>query len=71
MDCANILSHYRLLYIDMEAILIILFIGFVLCYFIRHPLKSMKYTFLLLTFFVVGSIVVIGLFYLLVFGANI
>ena len=55
----------------MEALLIILLLGFAVCYFIRHPLKSMKYAFLSLTFFVVGCIVIIGLFHLLVFGAHI
>jgi Na+/H+ antiporter NhaC len=56
----------------MEALLIILLIGFVLCYFIRHPFKSIKYAFLSLTFLLVGYILIIGLFYLLMtHGANI
>jgi hypothetical protein len=55
----------------MEAILIILLIGFVLCYFVCHPLKSIKYAFLSLTFFVVGCILIIGLFHLLIYGVNI
>jgi hypothetical protein len=55
----------------MTLILTILLMGFVLCYFIRHPLKSMKFMFLSLTFFAVGYILIIGLFYLLLQGANI
>jgi len=55
----------------MEALLIVLIIGFFACYLIRHPLKSMKFIFLSLTFFVVGCIIIIGLFYLLLQGANI
>jgi hypothetical protein len=55
----------------MEALLIILIIGFFACYFIRHPLISIKYIFLSLTFLLVGYILIIGLFYLLLQGANI
>ena len=49
----------------MEGLLILLIIGFAVCYFIRHPLKSIKYAFCILTFLLVGCIVMIGLFHFL------
>jgi len=44
----------------METLLFILFIGFAICFLIRHPLKTLKYTCFFLTFFVIGCIVIIG-----------
>ena len=43
----------------MEALLLILLIGFCVCFFVRHPLISLKYIFYTLTFLVLGYIVVI------------
>jgi len=54
----------------MEAILLILLIGFCVCFFVRHPLKSIKYILCTLTFLVVGYIVIAILFFYLL-GANI
>jgi hypothetical protein len=49
----------------MELILLLILIGLIVCYFIRHPIKSMKYVIFLLTFFIVGCIVIIAICYLL------
>jgi hypothetical protein len=54
----------------MEALLILFVIGFGICFFIRHPLKSLKYIFYTLTFLALGYIVVIMLFFYLMSGAN-
>jgi hypothetical protein len=54
----------------VEGLLLILLIGFIVYYFIRHPLKSMKYIFCTLTFLALGYIVVIMLFFYLMSGAN-
>jgi len=45
-------------------------IGFGICFFIRHPLKSLKYIFYTLTFLALGYIVVIMLFFYMLSGAN-
>ena len=55
----------------MEALLLVLIIGFLVCYFIRHPLISIKYIFYTLTFLLVGYIVIVGMFFLLMAGASI
>jgi len=54
----------------MEALLLILLIGFCVCFFVRHPLISLKYIFYTLTFLVLGYIVVITLFFYMLSGAN-
>jgi len=54
----------------MEALLVLFLIGFGLCFFVRHPLKSMKYIFWSLTFVALGYIVVIILFFYMLSGAN-
>ena len=54
----------------MEALLLILLIGFCVCFFVRHPLISLKYIFYTLTFLAIGYIVVAMIFFYLL-GANI
>jgi len=49
----------------MEAILLLILIGLIVCFLIRHPIKSMKCVIFLLTFFIVGCIVIIAICYLL------
>jgi len=54
----------------MEAILILFLVGFCICYFIRHPIKTLKYALYTLTFVAIGYIVIITLFFYILAGAN-
>jgi hypothetical protein len=54
----------------MEALLLILLIGFFVFFLVRHPIISFKYILYTLTFLAIGYIVVIMLFFYLMSGAN-
>jgi hypothetical protein len=54
----------------MEALLLILLIGFFVFFLVRNPIISFQYILYTLTFLAIGYIVVIMLFFYLMSGAN-